>query len=629
MELKQGTASRFSDHSSFWDKGYASFLTLENFYDDAIARDRNPWYHTTGDVLSRVDLNYVARSARTALATMAELAGIITGPLPTTTPTLTPSLTPTATSTRTPTATPAPGVCQQLIANGGFEAATAWVMPSTAYPAAYSATRAYSGLRSLRAGVDTSPDRYSYSDGYQLVTIPASATTATLRTWWFPRSAEGSLVTAQAETPPPTAIIQALVDGNLPQGVLAGDRQYLLILDSNGTTLATLLWARSDAQAWSPLTFDLTPYRGRTIQVRFGVYNDGNGQSTSLYLDDVTLDACPPNPASPTPSRTSTPTGAATPSATPSLSPTATATATASRTPTMTPSATQTRTATPTPTNTSTSSPTATRTPTATWTTTPTATSTRTPTATPAPGVCQQLIANGGFEAATAWVMPSTAYPAAYSATRAYSGLRSLRAGVDTSPDRYSYSDGYQLVTIPASATTATLRAWWFPRSAEGSLVTAQAETPPPTAIIQALVDGNLPQGVLAGDRQYLLILDSNGTTLATLLWVTQRRPGLVAPHLRSDALPRPHHPGPLRRLQRRQRPVHQPLPRRRHPRRLPAQPGLAHAITYPNRNSHRRPDPRQPTNAGSPQGLDAADHVGCATGDHAVIICQASPSVL
>ena len=242
-------------------------------------------------------------------------------------------------------------------------------MPSTAYPAAYSATRAYSGLRSLRAGVDTSPDRYSYSDGYQLVTIPASATTATLRTWWFPRSAEGSLVTAQAETPPPTAIIQALVDGNLPQGVLAGDRQYLLILDSNGTTLATLLWTRSDAQAWSPLTFDLTPYRGRTIQVRFGVYNDGNGQSTSLYLDDVTLDACPPNPASPTPSRTSTPTGAATPSATPSLSPTATATATASRTPTMTPSATQTRTATPTPTNTSTSSPTATRTPTATWTT--------------------------------------------------------------------------------------------------------------------------------------------------------------------------------------------------------------------------------------------------------------------
>jgi hypothetical protein len=314
LELKQSTASRFSDHSSFWDYGYSSFLTIENFFDDAIARDRNPWYHTTGDQLSRVDLNYVARSARTALATMAELAGIITGPPPTETPTLTPSpsltpsLTPRATDTRTPTATPAPGVCQQLIVNGGFEATTAWAMPTTAYPAAYSATRAFSGLRSLRAGVDTTPDRYSYSDGYQLVTIPASATTATLRAWWFPRSVEGSLVAAQAQTPPPTAIIQALVDGNLPQGVLAGDRQYLLILDSNGTILATLLWTRSDAQTWSPLTFDLTPYRGRTIQVRFGVYNDGNSQSTSLHLDDVSLDACPPNPASPTPTATSTPT---------------------------------------------------------------------------------------------------------------------------------------------------------------------------------------------------------------------------------------------------------------------------------------------------------------------------------
>jgi hypothetical protein len=191
-------------------------------------------------------------------------------------------------------------------------------MPTTAYPAAYSATRAYTGLRSLRAGVDTTPDRYSYSDGYQLVTIPATAATATLRAWWLPRSAESALVAAQAVTPPPTALLQALVDGTLPQGLLAGDRQYLLILDSKGTILATLLWTRSDAQAWSPLTFDLTAYRGRTIQVRFGVYNDGNGQSTSLYLDDVTLDACPPVPtATATPTSTPTAIGISNPGAPP------------------------------------------------------------------------------------------------------------------------------------------------------------------------------------------------------------------------------------------------------------------------------------------------------------------------
>ena len=42
FESKSTTASRFSDHSSFWDKDYASFLIIENFFDDTIVRDRNP-----------------------------------------------------------------------------------------------------------------------------------------------------------------------------------------------------------------------------------------------------------------------------------------------------------------------------------------------------------------------------------------------------------------------------------------------------------------------------------------------------------------------------------------------------------------------------------------------------------
>ena len=205
VELKQNTASRFSDHSSFWDTGYGAFLTIENFYDDTIPRDRNPWYHSSGDTLARVDLNYVARSARTTLATMAEFAGIVTGPLPTATATATPTATPTRTATgtttasapptRTPTATAtlAPGACIELLVNGGFETNTAWVFPGTAYPAGYTTARARSGSRSLRAGVDVPPDRYAYSDAYQLVAIPASAATVTLRAWWLPRSAEGNL----------------------------------------------------------------------------------------------------------------------------------------------------------------------------------------------------------------------------------------------------------------------------------------------------------------------------------------------------------------------------------------------------------------------------------------------------
>ncbi|MCB0152999.1 MAG: hypothetical protein KDE01_35750, partial [Caldilineaceae bacterium] len=61
FERKTGTASRFSDHASFWDNDYASFLIIENFFTDAIANDRNPYYHNTGDLPSRVDFDYVAR----------------------------------------------------------------------------------------------------------------------------------------------------------------------------------------------------------------------------------------------------------------------------------------------------------------------------------------------------------------------------------------------------------------------------------------------------------------------------------------------------------------------------------------------------------------------------------------
>ena len=77
VEVKGSSASRFSDHASFWDFGYPAFMAIENFFDDAIPRDRNPWYHRTGDLLSRIDLNYVVRTARTALAVLAEGAGWI------------------------------------------------------------------------------------------------------------------------------------------------------------------------------------------------------------------------------------------------------------------------------------------------------------------------------------------------------------------------------------------------------------------------------------------------------------------------------------------------------------------------------------------------------------------------
>ena len=80
-----------------------------------------------------------------------------------------PEITPTVMPTPSPTATP---TCPQLLINPGFETDAAWRMAATTHPAGYSTRVVHSGLRSLRAGIDGTVDKVSYSSGYQDVADP-------------------------------------------------------------------------------------------------------------------------------------------------------------------------------------------------------------------------------------------------------------------------------------------------------------------------------------------------------------------------------------------------------------------------------------------------------------------------
>ena len=51
----------------------------------------------------------------------------------------------------------------------------------------------------------------------------------------------------------------------------------------------TLLWILSNAQAWQRTSFDLTPFAGQTVELRFGVINDGQGGQTAMYVDNASL----------------------------------------------------------------------------------------------------------------------------------------------------------------------------------------------------------------------------------------------------------------------------------------------------------------------------------------------------
>ncbi len=176
--------------------------------------------------------------------------------------------------------TPTP-VTRELVINGGFEGDAAWQIPATAHRARYSTLQAHSGLRSMRTGVVNSPNNtYSYSSAWQAVSLPPDTTAATLRFWEYPVSQETG---AQG-----MKTLMAFAGDPRLMG-LSDDAQYVLVLDAEGTWLATLLWQRSNAQTWTEHTHDLSPYAAQTIRLQFGTFNNGHDGVTSMFVDDVSL----------------------------------------------------------------------------------------------------------------------------------------------------------------------------------------------------------------------------------------------------------------------------------------------------------------------------------------------------
>jgi hypothetical protein len=68
-----------SDHSSFWDRGFAAILAIEDDTDDF-----NPYYHTSSDKLQYLNLPYCTAQVKASVGTTAHLAGPLpkVGPAP-------------------------------------------------------------------------------------------------------------------------------------------------------------------------------------------------------------------------------------------------------------------------------------------------------------------------------------------------------------------------------------------------------------------------------------------------------------------------------------------------------------------------------------------------------------------
>ncbi len=58
----------YSDHYSFWDRGFPAVLCIEDY------EDTNPYYHTTGDTINTINLDFATEAARVCLAAAAQMA---------------------------------------------------------------------------------------------------------------------------------------------------------------------------------------------------------------------------------------------------------------------------------------------------------------------------------------------------------------------------------------------------------------------------------------------------------------------------------------------------------------------------------------------------------------------------
>ena len=75
LEIDDYPLKHGSDQWSFLSRGYPAILIIQDY----AGGDYNPHYHTAGDTLSGLDLDYYAEATRAAVATLAHLGRIVTG----------------------------------------------------------------------------------------------------------------------------------------------------------------------------------------------------------------------------------------------------------------------------------------------------------------------------------------------------------------------------------------------------------------------------------------------------------------------------------------------------------------------------------------------------------------------
>jgi Bacterial Ig-like domain len=175
-----------------------------------------------------------------------------------------------------------------LIQNEGFETGSfsPWSIDGFSNPPVVTTDNPHSGTFSALAGRVSGPEPNGQSSFYQQFgPVPANAI---LSFWHWDYTTD----------------------------TITFDWQDAYITNTSGQILQTIFHQCENGQTWLNTTVDMTPYAGQTVRVKFLVHQNGAGEGTGMYVDDVVL-ATPCGTPSPTP----TPTARVTPTPRPRPTP--------------------------------------------------------------------------------------------------------------------------------------------------------------------------------------------------------------------------------------------------------------------------------------------------------------------
>jgi hypothetical protein len=154
----------------------------------------------------------------------------------------------------------------EFITNGGFETGTfpPWVIRESNNAPTISNTVSHTGTYSALLGSLSPPEPTGNSWIQSNLTAPLPAG-AMLSFWW-----QG----ATTDT-------------------ITFDWQDAYVTNAAGTILTTVMHVCQNTNGFQNVTFSLAAYAGQQIHIEFLVHQDGFGDVTSMYVDDVSVQGVP------------------------------------------------------------------------------------------------------------------------------------------------------------------------------------------------------------------------------------------------------------------------------------------------------------------------------------------------